>query len=308
METKEPSQRILHINNKRKASSTFSQSEDGEKRGRPINSFNVPDIFYDPNEKQIAALEDENRYLRVQMNALQNRVNRVEKIIEDILAGRSITQMQNTGDVGKYVEITPPETIPRIPSTSVSLPKSLSNIEDAPSWTWISEATARDIYFENHETTIFVRQIFKAIFTKIHAFQLQLPLDIKSEYEKICQYILRPPTEAQAYKIRKIIATEIHYQREKLRTRITHLQTPAIAMSESTFPLKQIGNIWVPVNKDVPFERLPGTNVQAWPILINHGQRVDTMFAQRRKTTKERSQWQYFIITKDGVMIYCSKE
>uniref|UniRef100_A0AC34FUK3 Uncharacterized protein n=1 Tax=Panagrolaimus sp. ES5 TaxID=591445 RepID=A0AC34FUK3_9BILA len=302
-----------NVINKRKAPSTFSESDDSGKRGRPKN-FKVPDTFYDPNEKRITALEDENRYLRLQMNTLQNRVNYVEQKIDDILAGRIVIQNQNVG-AGQlqqplHIQSTPSEAISQIPSTS-ALPLQLAtlpHIQDAPSWKWISEATTRDLYIENREATIFVRQLFKNLFTSIQAFQLQLPLDLKTEFEKICKYILCPSTEAEEFKLKKIIKTEIHYQKEKLRTKITHPMTAAVAMSESAIPLKQVDNVWIPVHSNVKFERLPGTNIQAWPILINYGQRVDTMYARRKKPGKNRSHWQYFIITKDGVMIYCSTE
>uniref|UniRef100_A0AC34GKB7 Uncharacterized protein n=1 Tax=Panagrolaimus sp. ES5 TaxID=591445 RepID=A0AC34GKB7_9BILA len=59
---------------------------------------------------------------------------------------------------------------------------------------------------------------------------------------------------------------------------------------------------------DVPFDRLPGHNVQKWPLLLQNGQIVDTMYAQKKPPAKGRSQWKYFVITRDGVRLSCSKD
>lgn len=184
----------------------------------------------------------------------------------------------------------------------------------APTWTWISEAAARELYEDHSQPAAFIRSIFVNLFTDFQAFHLNLPADLKAEYEIICMLLLNPPSEREIKNTRDLMKKEITYQRDRVRTKITQPRADAVAMLATTepqtnsppIPLVKRDNQWYPPN-GIAFQRAEGSNVSAFPILEKDGRYRDTMFALKKNPELPRSHWNYFCISPQGILTSCTK-
>uniref|UniRef100_A0AC35F7V5 Uncharacterized protein n=1 Tax=Panagrolaimus sp. PS1159 TaxID=55785 RepID=A0AC35F7V5_9BILA len=79
-------------------------------------------------------------------------------------------------------------------------------------------------------------------------------------------------------------------------------------VSTTPIPMVQQGDLWQPVDATITFQRMHGSNVRQWPVIIKDGELRDTMYAARKDPENPRSFWKYFIITRDGAYVNCSKD
>uniref|UniRef100_A0A914RBG0 Uncharacterized protein n=1 Tax=Panagrolaimus davidi TaxID=227884 RepID=A0A914RBG0_9BILA len=263
----------------------------------------------DSNEDRVFALEEENRGFRIALNDMKCRLKNVERKLEDVMSGRVVIPSQTAEEPTEIPVVRGNvETSNETPQNAAPVSRIIApaEIRDAPSWQWVTEAQARGFCRRYPDRTAFVREVFTNLFTDLQVFQPHLPDDRKAELEKICLCLLNPSTEVDIKNVEDMIEREVKYQRGLIRTRITKPKTAAVAMvTKAAVPLIFEDGVWKPSN-DAAFRRLEPQNVRPWPILLNHGELSDTMYAQRKDADSERSYWSYFVITKEGVLIHCN--
>uniref|UniRef100_A0A914QAJ3 Uncharacterized protein n=1 Tax=Panagrolaimus davidi TaxID=227884 RepID=A0A914QAJ3_9BILA len=313
----------------------------GLKYGRASGRYIVflssaPERGVEENGDRIYHLEEENRTLRIELNTLKNRFNSLEQEFrtfrDEINAGRTIVpetsaqvQEANIDSLQRSTQSTPQRIFSqaRVVAANINSPQRSTQstpqrifsqarvvatyeIADGPTWTWMSEEAARELRGANPDQKAFIRAIYKNMFNDIHSFH-ELPANMKKEFEKICMLLISPVTEGESNIVKKVIADEIKYQKGVIRTKLTAPKTAAVAMIDRAVPLVKQGDVWVPQGS-VRYQHLGGANVRQWPLLFKLGSMADTMYAERKNPDNERSHWFYFIITRDGVLIPCSKE
>jgi hypothetical protein len=169
----------------------------------------------------------------------------------------------------------------------------------------MTQLAAIELHTSNPDPKTFIRSIYVNLFSDLQTFQLALPTEMKKEFTKICTLLLDQSDTSTTDLIKK----EIDYQKVKVRARITAPKTALVAMVSTTpIPMVQQGDLWQPVDDTVTFQRMNGSNVRQWPVIIKDGELRDTMYAARKDPENPRSFWKYFIITRDGAYVNCSKD
>uniref|UniRef100_A0A914R050 Uncharacterized protein n=1 Tax=Panagrolaimus davidi TaxID=227884 RepID=A0A914R050_9BILA len=169
----------------------------------------------DSNEDRVFALEEENRGFRIALNDMKCRLTDVERKLEDFVSGRVVIPSQ-TAETSDEIQVLRAniQASTEIPQNVVSVPRVVApaEIEDAPSWQWITEATARELCRKHPDRTGFIRSVFTNLFTDLQAFQLDLPGDRKAEFERICLCMLNPSSDSDIKNVEDLIDDEIKYQ------------------------------------------------------------------------------------------------
>uniref|UniRef100_A0AC34G6N2 Uncharacterized protein n=1 Tax=Panagrolaimus sp. ES5 TaxID=591445 RepID=A0AC34G6N2_9BILA len=279
------------------------------------------------HDEQICALEEENVALRARVDKHEEEMSKMKLMFEQqqrrldrIVNGqvnvhsllrddRRTAETDGTSALSANQNSASAETSQSLltsrPSNSqASLATALKNISDVPTFQFVDEDTVDTLKKRFPDQKLFIRAIYKHMFTDYDTFNQQLPADKSAENAKICILMLNAVNDAKRKEILELIHAEWQHQRKLLRKKITELEATSVAMIDKPFALHQGTDSNFYPDEDVPFDRIRGERVSAWPILFKGGSMGDTMYAHRPEGS---NRWSYFIITTQGIFIPCSK-